>query len=80
MSELETQARDRSDNQAGVAQIEVTPEMIVAAEKVFADWKSENYGPLVELGGLGDVADLLARFSAIIENSSRSASVIPRSS
>jgi hypothetical protein len=48
MSELETQARDRSDNQAAVAQIEVTPEMIEAgANRVFELWGEVSTAYLV---------------------------------
>lgn len=42
-------------------EIEVTPEMVRAAEAIFADWKSENHEVLVELGGLGDVGALVTR-------------------
>ncbi len=43
-------------------QAEITSEMIEAAEAIFGDWLSENYGVIFEDGGLGDVASLLARF------------------
>lgn len=41
--------------------LEITPEILRQAEVIFGDWKTENYDVL-ELGGLGDVADLLQRF------------------
>jgi len=44
----------------------LTPEMIEAGVRVFSEWKSENYGELFEDGGLGDVADLLARLRLVL--------------
>ncbi len=58
-------------------QIEITPDMIRQAELVFGDWKTENYDVLVELGGLGDVADLIQRFLALAACEVKTSSLIP---
>ena len=44
----------------------LSPAQIEAGESVVADWKSENWGEIHEDGGLGDVADLLARLRIIL--------------
>jgi hypothetical protein len=53
--------------------------MVREAEEIFADWKGDNYETIVELDGLGDVGDLLARIWPIFVNSVISSSVISNS-
>jgi hypothetical protein len=50
--------------------------MVESVTKIFAESKADNYEDLVESGGLGDVADLLARIWPILVNSRKSSSVI----
>jgi hypothetical protein len=50
---------DRRDRPA------ITPAQIEAGERIFAEWKSENWGAIHEDGALGDVPALLTKLAAV---------------
>jgi hypothetical protein len=44
----------------------LTPSQIAEGERIFADWKSENWAAIHEDGALGDVAQLLVRLRVVL--------------
>ena len=57
---------------------QITPEMLEKGTEIFVRWKADNYDVL-ELGGLGDVSELIASLWPIFPNSCKSSSDIDRS-
>lgn len=56
-------ARDSMDERDRPA---LTPSQLAEGERIFADWKSENWDTIHKDGGLGDVAQLLARLRVLL--------------
>lgn len=59
--------RDRPE----LSDIEITPEMIKAAERAFGDWYGSNYN-ILEDGGTGDIHSLLLALRAACWNCANS--------
>jgi hypothetical protein len=43
----------------------ITAAQLESGERIFADWKSENWSEMYQDGGLGDVHALLARLATV---------------